>query len=142
MYKVIKGEKIMLHVRMSIISGLLAWLLFAGICVAGEPEFTIAVAADGQEKTGQISKVAGRAPYFLIFDKGSNLLEAVANPHADAAGGAGPRTANFLADKHIKVVIAGHFGSKMSNALEAANIKYVEKQGIIIDGVKGVNHAN
>ena len=132
----------MLHVRMSIMTGLLAWLLFAGVCVAAESEFRIAVAADGQEKTGQISKVAGRAPYFLIFDKGSNLLETVANPHADAAGGAGPDTANFLAGKKINLVLAGRFGHKMAVALTAANIKFIEQQGIIIDGVKGVNHAN
>ena len=127
---------------MSIMSGLLAWFFFAGICVAGESEFTIAVAADGQEKTGRISKVAGRAPYFLIFDKNSNVLETVANPHADAAGGAGPKTAKFLADKKINLVMAGSFGQKMAAALTAANIKFIEQQGIIIDEVKGANHAD
>lgn len=127
---------------MNIVSGLLAWLLFAGICVAAESEFTIAVAADGQEKTGQISKVAGRAPYFLIFDEGSNLLETVANPHAEATGGAGPDTAKFLAGKKINLVMAGRFGHKMAVALTAANIKFIEQQGIIVDEVKGVNHAD
>jgi len=130
------------NILMKILGGLLAWLLFAGICVAGEMEFTIAVAADGQEKSGQISKVAGRAPYFLIFDKGSNLLETVANPHADAVGGAGPDTAKFLAGKKINLVMAGRFGRKMAAALAAANIKFIEQQGIIIDVVKGVNHAD
>jgi hypothetical protein len=37
-------------------------------------------------------------------------------------------------------VIAGSFGSKMAAALEAANIKYIEKQGIVIDVLKGVEH--
>lgn len=132
----------MLHVRMSIMSGFFAWLFFIGICVAGEPAFRIAVAADGQEKTGKISKVAGRAPYFIIFDKDSNLLETIANPHADAAGGAGPDTANFLAGKKIKLVLAGRFGPKMAAALKAANIKFIEQQGNIIDGVKGVSYAD
>lgn len=132
----------MLHVRLSIMSGLFAWLFFAGICLAGEPAFRIAVAADGQEKTGKISRVAGRAPYFMFFDKDGNLLETTANPHADAAGGAGPDTANFLAGKKVNLVLAGRFGPKMAAALQAANIKFIEQQGIIVDEVKGVSHAD
>lgn len=131
----------MANIRIQILGGLVGLLLFAGHCAAGEEGFTIAVASDSQEATGQISTVAARAAYFLFFDKDGNLLETVANPHADDAGGAGPSTANFLAAKQINIVIAGRFGTKMSNALKAANIKYIEKQGSIIDEVKGVNHA-
>ena len=89
----------MLSVQMKIIGGLLVWLLFTGICVAGEPEFRIAVAANGQEKSGQVSMEAGRAPYYLIFDKTGNLLETATNPHVSAVGGAGGSTAAFLAEK-------------------------------------------
>ena len=66
-----------------------------------------------------------------FFDKDGNLLKTVTNPHARDKGGAGPSTANFLADKNIKIVIAGRFGTKMKNALKAANIQYLEKQGLI-----------
>ncbi len=131
----------MLNLPMRIFGSLLALLLFAGHCFAEEADFTIAVASDSKETTGQISTVAARAAYFMVFDQDGSLLETIANPHADAAGGAGPSVANFLADKQIKIVIAGRFGMKMSNALKAANIEYVEKQGIIIDEVKGVVHA-
>lgn len=131
----------MLHVRISIVGGLVAWFLFAGICVAGEANYTIAVASDSRETTGRISGVAARAAYFLFFDNNEILLETVANPHANVSGGAGPRVANFLADKQIKIVIAGRFGTKMSNALSVENIEYLEKQGKITDEVKGVIHA-
>lgn len=130
----------MFQVRIGIISGLLAWMLFTALAFAGE-EFRIAVAGDTQEKTGQISKVAARADYFLIFDRDGNLLETVANPHADAAGGAGPRAAKFLAEKKINLVIAGKIGPKMATALKGDNINYIEKQGIVINEVKGVEHA-
>ena len=129
----------MFQVRIGIISGLLAWIFFSGLSFAGE-EFRIAVASDNQEKTGQISKVAARADYFLIFDRDGNLLETVANPHADVAGGAGPKAAKFLAEKKINLVIAGKIGSKMAAALKSANINYIEKQGIVINEVKGVEH--
>ena len=133
--------KIMLSKQKRFIGGLLAWLLFIGVCIAGEPEFKIAVASNGQEKSGQVSMEAGRAPYYLIFDKAGNLLETAVNPHAGAAGGAGGSTAGFLAEKKVNMVIAGRFGSKMAAALKAAEIKYIEKQGIAIDVIKGVEHA-
>lgn len=131
----------MANIHIKTLGVLVALLLFTGHCIAGGKGFTIAVASDSQEATNKISTVAARAAYFLFFDKDGKLLETVANPHADAAGGAGPSTAAFLADKNIKVVIAGRFGTKMSNALKAANIHYIEKQGIITDEVKGVIHA-
>lgn len=131
----------MLKIHVKLVCGLVVILLFAGLCVAGEEGFTIAVASDSPEATGQVSTVAARAAYFLFFDKDGELLEAAANPYADVAGGAGPRAAGFLIDKHIQVVIAGHFGSKMSNALKADNIQCIEKQGIIIDEVERVIHA-
>ena len=84
---------------------------------------------------------AGRAPYYLIFDLDGKLFEAVANPYAGAASGAGGSTADFLAEKKVNMVIAGRFGSKMAAALKAADIKYIEKQGIAIDVIKGAEHA-
>ncbi len=132
----------MLPKQMRIIGALLALLLFTSICVAGEPEFKVAVAADGQEKSSQVSMEAGRAPYYLIFDLDGKLFEAVANPYAGAARGAGGSTADFLAEKKVNMVIAGRFGSKMAAALKAADIKYIEKQGIAIDVIKGAEHAN
>jgi hypothetical protein len=38
------------------------------------------------------------------------------------------------------VVIAGRFGYKKAAALKTANIKYIEKQGIIVDAIKGIEH--
>ncbi|MCK5228142.1 MAG: hypothetical protein KAK02_08035 [Desulfobulbaceae bacterium] len=131
----------MLHLQTRLFGVLLAWLLFAGICAAGELDGKIAVAADAQETTGQISMEAGHAAYYLIFDMDGNLLEAARNPHAEAARGAGRSTAHFLAEKKVTVVVAGRFGPKMAATLRDAHIKYIEKQGSVIDAAKGVEHA-
>lgn len=131
----------MVHIPKQVFIGLIALLLFAGHGVAGEENFTVAVASDSQKINGKISTVAARASYFLFFDNEGSLLEAIANPHADATGGTGPLTANFLADKHVKVVVAGRFGTKMRNALNDANIEFLEIQGSILDSIKGVIHA-
>ena len=130
----------MFQMRIGIICVILSWMFFSVFSLAGE-EFRIAVAGDSQEKTGQISKVAARADYFLIFDRDGNLLETVANPHAGTARGAGPKAAKFLAEKRINLVIAGKIGAKMAKALKGDNINYIEKQGIVINEVKGVEHA-
>ncbi len=58
----------MANIYIKILGGLVVFLLFAGHCVAGEEGFRIAVASDKQEATGQISTVAARAKYFLIFN--------------------------------------------------------------------------
>lgn len=123
-------------IEVKLLLGLFFLLSFAGFCVASENDFTIAVASDSPETTGQISKVAARAAYFLFFDKDGNLVEPVTNPHGGVTRGAGPRAADFLIKKNIQVVIAGHFGSKMANALETNNIQYIERHGIVIDEVK------
>ena len=63
------------------------------------------------------------------------------NPYADAKGGAGPKAANLLAEKKVKMIIAGQFGDKVADMLKAKKIKYVEKQGVVIDAVKEQIHA-
>jgi len=131
----------MFRLPISILSAVLVWFLLAGTGVGVEQELKIAVASDGKVKSGVISMSAGRAPYFLFFDGGGNLLEAVANPHADDSGGAGPSAAAFLADKKVGLLLAGRVGPKMVDALQSVKIKYIEKQGTIIDGIKGVGHA-
>ena len=130
----------MLHVRVGLIIGLLAWLLFGSICTAGDSELKVAAATDDQEKNGLISMVAARAPYFMIFDKNGHLLETVVNPYTDAESGAGSKTVNFLAEKEVTVIIAGRFGRKMKAALKGSNITYIEQQGTVIDKVKEVTH--
>jgi len=130
----------MANIYKKILGGFVVFLLIAGPCVAGEVGCKIAVASDNQAATGQISTVAARAKYFLIFDNDGQLLESVTNPYADTRGGAGPSTVALLAGKKVNIVVAGRFGSKMSNALKAAGIENFEKQGKVIDAIKGVTH--
>jgi predicted Fe-Mo cluster-binding NifX family protein len=124
----------------TVIGAFLLPLLLAETISAVENQRLIAVAAESTELTSQISKVAARAPYFLIFDGENNLLQTTQNPHMDAAGGAGPKTAALLAEKKVSYVIAGQFGNKMLNALHSSKIETVEKQGHVIDAVKEQNH--
>jgi predicted Fe-Mo cluster-binding NifX family protein len=89
----------------------------------------IAVAAEEKSATAKVSQVAGRSPCFLIFDQGGAYLEAVDNPHLEDSRSAGASVVSFLAEKGVAFVVAGEFGKKMSTAMDARGIGYLEFQG-------------
>lgn len=99
-------------------------LLSMGLSAAAAAKTPIAVAAEGQTAAAQVSKVAARAPYFLLFDAKGGLVEAVANPYLQAAGGAGPQVVDFLAARGVTTVAAGEFGSKMTAAMQAKGMTF------------------
>ena len=89
----------------------------------------IAVAAVGDSATSEISKVAGRAPYYLVFDGNGVLLKSIKNPARNREGGASSRVVDFLKKESAKTVIAGRFGAKMQSRLEANKVEYHERTG-------------
>lgn len=98
----------------------------------------IAVASNSKNTTSSVGTMAGRSPYYLIFDSTGTLAEVVENPYKDVRGGAGSSTAHFLAEKGVTIVIAGTFGSKMTNAMKSKGMTYFEFNGVVTDGVKKV----
>lgn len=106
--------------------------------VMGEEKVIIAVASDGETLKASVSHMAARCPYFLIVDNKGKLLEAVENPYKDTRGGAGVSAVNFLAEKNVTIVIAGNFGDKMRDALEAHKIAYFEFEGTAEKAIKKI----
>jgi len=104
----------------------------------GEEKVIIAVASEGETMEADVSLLAARGPYFLIFDSEGELVEAVENPYKDNRGGAGVAAANFLAGKNVTIVIAGNFGNKMIAALKAKEIDYFEFEGIVEDAIRKI----
>jgi len=109
---------------------------FAGSAALAAGKTVIAVAAEGSTPTAQVSKLAARAPYFLLFDDKGQLAEALANPYRQGAGGAGPQVVDFLAAKGIKTVIAGEFGANMTNAMKAKDMTHRIATGPAAEAVK------
>ncbi len=98
----------------------------------------IAVASSGKTLKASVSNEAARCPYYLIFDSKRELIEVIDNPYGDASGGAGPSAAKFLFQKGVTIIIAGNFGSKMTNTLESNGITHFEFKGSVDDAVKRV----
>ena len=105
----------------------LAFLMINPVCA--ENKGNIAVAAEGNTPTAEVSGVAARSPYFLIFDGAGKLLEAVDNPYKAARKQAGASVVPFLAQKGVTLVVAGEFGKNMIEAMKERSIEYMEFQG-------------
>ena len=90
----------------------------------------IAIAAVGDSVTSEISKRAGRAPYYLVFDGNGVFLKSLKNPFQNRGHGASSGVVNLLIKESVKTVIAGNFGDKMKKLLETNKIEYHEHAGI------------
>ena len=102
----------------------------------------IAVAAKGNTIASEVSGVAARSPYFLIFDRAGTLLEAVDNPYREAGRKAGVSVVPFLAQKGVTTIVAGEFGKNMIQAMKERNIQYIEFQGSAVAALKNVLEAS
>ena len=102
----------------------------------------IAVAVVDRTENSQISQIAARAPYYLIFDKNGKLLEVVSNPFRDAARGAGPKVAGLLIEKNVTVVVAGDFGHKMTIALDEKGLSHLTVTGIVQKAIQELLNKN
>lgn len=97
----------------------------------------IAIASLGKSEDSEVSSVAGRSPYYLIFDNNGELIEIAKNPFV-IGGGAGFGIAKLLSDKGVNVVVAGKFGGNMITALEEKGVKTFEKKGIVEEVLKEI----
>lgn len=88
----------------------------------------IAIATEGKETSSNVSAVTGRAPYFLIFENGK-MVKTLTNPFRTGGGGAGFGVAKMLNNEKIDMLVAGNFGSNVTEYFKEKNIKVkVSKQ--------------
>jgi predicted Fe-Mo cluster-binding NifX family protein len=90
----------------------------------------IGISAAGPGLDTDIDPRFGRCQYFIIVDPDTMQFEAVENPGAMAAGGAGISTAQMIAGRGVATVLTGNCGPNAYQVLSAAGIK-------VITGVSG-----
>ena len=95
----------------------------------------IGVAAMGETVDAEVSEQFGRCPYFVIVDAESLETEAFSNPAREMSGGAGPAAVQGLVNHGAEVVLAGTYGPRAEQALDAAGIRYAEARGTVRDAV-------
>ena len=113
---------------------LIPMLLGFSASVAAEDRF--AIAADGEQVTAEIAKLAGIAPYFHLYDGSGKLIEVLPNPHLDMEYGIGPAAAATLAEMGVTVLVARKTpGPKMEDVLVASGVRIVRRIGTVQDVV-------
>lgn len=119
-----------------IVPVLVSMLLLISIAVFAEQKpVLIAVASDGKTADSNVSGLAGRAPYYLLFDAAGNFVEVLDNPYKNARGGAGPSVINFLVQKDVTFTVAGTFGQNMISMMDRNGIKRLAFKGAVSDAV-------
>jgi predicted Fe-Mo cluster-binding NifX family protein len=98
----------------------------------------IAIAAQGADTNSLISQHAARAPFYLIFNAAGELQEAIKNPCSGAERGAGPKAAHFLAQQNIQMIVAGDFGGRFVEELDASGIQQLQKSGVASDAINEI----
>jgi predicted Fe-Mo cluster-binding NifX family protein len=114
---------------------LVLFLSVTGLVFAQQHE-KIAIASDGKTTAANVSTVAARSPYYLIFDKGGKLLETAENPYKAAKGGASASVLSYLVKKEVSLIVAEEFGDKMIGDMKGKGIKYLEFKGSIDEALK------
>jgi len=71
----------------------------------------------------------GRAPWFLLHSAETGVSHIVANPAANAEGGAGIKAAQFIVDHHANALITFRGGENAAEVLHAADIQIFKAQG-------------
>ena len=83
----------------------------------------IAIASNGKNINSIVSDVAGRAPFYLIFDN-KELIKTIKNPFAVGGGGAGLGVVKMLEKENVEILIVGKVGGNLQSALDLAKMKF------------------
>ncbi len=90
----------------------------------------VAVAARGTDWSAPCDPRFGRADGFVIIDSDTGqIVDAIRNPNVAAGGGAGINTAQMLANRGVKVIIAGAVGPNAFGVLQSAGIAVYSSAG-------------
>jgi predicted Fe-Mo cluster-binding NifX family protein len=82
----------------------------------------IAVSASGPYLNSPVDPRFGRCQYLTIVDTDTMGFEAVPNPAANAAGGAGIQAAQMVVQKDVEMVLTGRCGPNASEVFEASGV--------------------
>jgi len=83
----------------------------------------ICVTSEGNDLNSKVDPRFGRCRYFIIVDTATSEFEAVRNSNIDSIGGAGIQSAQLVASRQAKAVLAGNVGPDAFQTLRAAGIE-------------------
>ena len=90
----------------------------------------IGISSNGSTLDDLVEARFGRCPYFIFVNPDTLEIESVPNPNMALAGGAGPQSAQLMAEKGVSAVLTGNCGPNAFQTFGAAGIQ-------VITGVSG-----
>ena len=90
---------------------------------------TIAISAREPCEFSPVDRRGVRAPFFLLFGDDGHFREAISNPFARGVADAPRGVAELLAAEGVDLLMAGHCGQGLHEALEAKSIAFVAARG-------------
>ena len=82
----------------------------------------IVVTSTGNDLNAPTNPRFGRCPTYIFVETETMAFEALPNPAASAAGGAGIQAAQFIIEQGAQAVLSGNLGPNAMEVLKAANI--------------------
>ena len=89
----------------------------------------IVATSTGDTLDAPVSPLFGRCPSYLVVDTDTLEFQAVQNPAAGAAGGAGIQAAQFVVQQGAEAVITGNVGPNAYGVLAAAGLTVYRTDG-------------
>lgn len=97
----------------------------------------VCITAVGSGLFAQIDPRFGRSQYFTIVDTETMEHKSLENPNVEAAGGAGPQSAQIMADEGVDAIITRNVGPNALATLKTAGIKiYMATTGSVREGIE------
>jgi predicted Fe-Mo cluster-binding NifX family protein len=102
-----------------------------------------AITSTGNNLESTIDHRFGRCAYFVIYDSESKAIEFIPNPNKELEEGAGPKSVQLIASRHVSKIVSGEFGMKIKSLLDSLKIQMIilnkpEKQ--IKEIIEMLNH--
>ena len=89
----------------------------------------VVVTSNGMDLSAEASPSFGRCLAYVFVDTETMEFEAIENPAANAAGGAGIQAAQFVVEQGVQAVLAGNVGPNAYDVLKAANMPVFRHAG-------------
>jgi predicted Fe-Mo cluster-binding NifX family protein len=92
----------------------------------------LAISTASPQPDARLDSRFGRCAYFVIIDTETREWDAHPNPAANAGGGAGTQSAQFIANQGVGAVVGPRFGPNAFTVLDAAGIQmYAASRGTV-----------
>jgi len=89
------------------------------------PGDKVAITAQGDNLEAEVDPSFGRCSYFIIIDPQTLSWQIYANPNRELTQGAGIKSAQFLAQQGVRLLLTGECGPKAYQVLTSSGIQVV-----------------